>query len=211
MAEHRRSVGGKALEAALAAAAFLWSDAALADPLDRWTSEIARASARFAIPEAWIRRVIRIESGGEALLDGQPVVSRAGAMGLMQLMPGTWSDMRSKLGLGADPFDPADNVLAGTAYLRLMYDRFGYPGLFAAYNAGPARYAGFLSGTRRLPAETRSYVAAVAPVMLPQSATPRRTASGLFALKAGTGGGPGQQSSPVPLASLFVAFGGAPR
>ena len=60
-------------------------------------------------------------------------------MGLMQLMPGTWSEMRLMLGLGGDPFEPHDNIMAGTAYLRMVYDRFGYPGLFAAYNAGPGR------------------------------------------------------------------------
>jgi soluble lytic murein transglycosylase-like protein len=93
-------------------------------------------------------------------------------MGLMQLMPGTWSDMRLALGLGRDPHDPADNIAAGTFYLRLMYERFGYPGLFAAYNAGPERYSAYLSGRRGLPAETRAYVAAVAR---PKSApAPRR-------------------------------------
>jgi soluble lytic murein transglycosylase-like protein len=48
--------------------------------------------------------------------------------------------MRRLLGLGADPNDPCDNILAGTFYLRLMYEWFGYPGLFAAYNAGLGRY-----------------------------------------------------------------------
>src|SRR3546814_16843640 len=46
-----------------------------------------------------------------------------------------------------------------TFYLRLMYERFGYPGLFAAYNAGPARYAAHLRPGRTLPGETRSYLA----------------------------------------------------
>jgi hypothetical protein len=45
----------------------------------------------------------------------------------------------------ADPHAPRDNILAGTLYLRLMYDRFGYPGLFGAYNAGPGRYASYLA------------------------------------------------------------------
>ncbi|MGE5564284.1 MAG: lytic transglycosylase domain-containing protein [Bacillota bacterium] len=151
-----------ALRALVAAALLLSPAAARAEPLDQWTSEIAGASARFGIPEAWIRRVIRVESGGRALFRGRPVVSSAGAMGLMQLMPATWSDMRALLGLGADPQDPHDNILAGTAYLRRLYDRFGYPGLFAAYNAGPARYAAYLSGRAALPAETRAYVAAIA-------------------------------------------------
>jgi soluble lytic murein transglycosylase-like protein len=106
--------------------------------------------------------VIRIESNGEQLRHGRPVLSRAGAMGLMQLMPATWHDMRSALGLGPDPHDPANNILAGTLYLRLLYDRFGYPGLFGAYNAGPTRYAAYLTGAHALPSETRAYLAATA-------------------------------------------------
>jgi len=103
----------------------------------------------------------RAESGGRTLLDGRPIVSRAGAMGLMQLMPGTWADMRARLGLGRDPHAPRDNILAGTLYLRLMYDRFGYPGLFGAYDAGPARYSAYLAGRSGLPGETRAYLVAV--------------------------------------------------
>lgn len=133
---------------------------ARADPVARWQPYIAEASARFGVPADWIERVMRAESGGRTMLGGRPIVSSAGAMGLMQLMPGTWADMRSRLGLGMDPHAPRDNILAGTFYLRLMYDRFGYPGLFAAYNAGPARYAAVLEGRSRLPSETRGYLAA---------------------------------------------------
>lgn len=150
------------LKIALAVLASVSSGSALADQVDRWSVEIARASARFDVPESWIRRVIRIESNGEQLRHGRPILSRAGAMGLMQLMPATWHDMRSALGLGPDPHDPASNILAGTLYLRLMYDRFGYPGLFGAYNAGPTRYAAYLTGAHALPSETRAYLAATA-------------------------------------------------
>lgn len=124
-----------------------------------WADEVAEASHRFGLPQAWIRRVIEIESGGRLTWRGRPVRSSAGAMGLMQLMPGTWRAMRAAHGLGADPDDPGENILAGTAYLRAMYDRFGYPGLFAAYNAGPARYADHLARGTRLPAETVNYLA----------------------------------------------------
>ena len=74
-------------------------------------------------------------------------------MGLMQLMPATWAAMRAEHGLGHDPHDPRDNILAGTAYLRAMYDRFGYPGLFAAYNAGPGNVNKWIraNGDPRLP------------------------------------------------------------
>ena len=133
-----------------------------AGPPGRWAREVAEASRRFGLPEPWIRRVIAAESGGRTMIAGQPTVSSAGAMGLMQLMPGTWREMRARHGLGPNPHDPRDNILAGTAYLRAMYDRFGYPGLFAAYNAGPARYADHLATGRGLPLETRAYVARIA-------------------------------------------------
>lgn len=64
-------------------------------------------------------------------------------------------------GLGADPHDPRDNILAAVAYLRAMNDRYGYSGLFAAYNAGPGRYEAYLRGQRGLPGETRIYLAQV--------------------------------------------------
>jgi soluble lytic murein transglycosylase-like protein len=144
-----------------AAVALAVSTPAAAGPVDRWSAHIAEASDRFGVPEPWIRRVMQAESGGRTHLSGRRIVSRAGAMGLMQLMPGTWREVRARLRLGADPHDPRDNILAGTYYLRAMYDRFGYPGLFAAYNAGPARYAQHLATGRRLPQETVAYVAAV--------------------------------------------------
>lgn len=133
-----------------------------AGPVERWRPHIDEASRRFDIPVSWIERVMAAESGGRTHWNGRPVVSRAGAMGLMQLMPGTWAEMRVRLGLGPDPHAPRDNILAGALYLRLMYDRFGYPGLFGAYNAGPARYAAWVEGRGRLPAETRAYLATVA-------------------------------------------------
>lgn len=136
-----------------------------ADPLAHWRTEIARASARFAVPATWVERVIRAESGGRTMIGGQPIRSSAGAMGLMQLMPATWAAMRAAHGLGNDPHDPADNIFAGTAYLRALYDRFGYPGLFAAYNAGPGRYVEHLRSGRALPRETRAYLAAVADIV----------------------------------------------
>lgn len=126
-----------------------------------WRPLTTEAAQRFGLPVAWIERVMQAESGGRTMLQGRPIVSRAGAMGLMQLMPGTWAEMRAALGLGSDPFDPRDNILAGTAYLRRMYDRFGYPGMFAAYNAGPGRYAAYLAGRQPLPGETIAYLATV--------------------------------------------------
>ncbi|PKP92511.1 MAG: hypothetical protein CVT77_08610 [Alphaproteobacteria bacterium HGW-Alphaproteobacteria-16] len=151
------------------------------DPIPRWHAEIAEASARFGVPVVWIVRVMRAESGGRTQAGGRPIISKAGAMGLMQLMPATWAAMRAAHGLGRDPHDPRDNILAGTAYLRAMYDRFGYPGLFAAYNAGPGRYAAHLATGRALPAETRAYLAQVADTAsAPAQSVPQRPPQTLF-------------------------------
>ena len=124
---------------------------------DRWQSSIAEAAQRYDIPESWIRAVMQAESGGDP-----HAVSPKGAMGLMQIMPGTWGELRGQLGLGTDPLNPHDNVFAGAAFLRKMRDRYGYPGLFAAYNAGPARYDQHLKTGMPLPAETQHYIAALA-------------------------------------------------
>jgi len=134
-----------------------------AAPASPWASFITEAAHRFGIPDAWIKSVMHAESAGRTTLHGQPITSSAGAMGLMQVMPGTYRDMRAAYHLGADAYDPHDNILAGTAYLRAMYNRFGYPGLFAAYNAGPGRYDAYLRGEATLPAETSAYIVRLAP------------------------------------------------
>ncbi len=118
---------------------------------------IAEASKRFGIPERWIHAVLRAESAGDVR-----AASSAGAMGLMQVMPDTWAELSVRYGLGRDPYDPRDNILAGTAYLREMWDRYGdIAAMLAAYNAGPARYDEHRSKGRPLPAETRVYVASL--------------------------------------------------
>lgn len=132
------------------------------DPVARWRPYVEEASRRFGVPAEWIERVMRAESGGRTTLHDKPIVSRAGAMGLMQIMPATWAQLRARHGFGADPFDPKDNILAGAAYLAEMHAKFGYPGLFGAYNAGPSRYGEWFAGRRGLPAETRLYLARVA-------------------------------------------------
>ncbi|NHN87298.1 transglycosylase SLT domain-containing protein [Acetobacter conturbans] len=128
---------------------------------DPWGPYIAEASQRFDVPEIWIRSVIQRESGGRLYHNGDLVTSAPGAMGLMQLMPPTYDAMRDQNNLGGDPYDPHDNVLAGTAYIRQMYDIYGSPGFLAAYNAGPGRLEDFISRSRTLPRETRNYVAAI--------------------------------------------------
>ena len=130
--------------------------------LDRWEGFVSEASRRFGIPITWICDVMRAESAGRDILHGRPIVSTAGAMGLMQIMPATWAALRARYGLGDDPYDPRDNIFAGAAYLRELYDRFGYPNLFAAYNAGPGRFDISLRTGISLPGETQDYLAKIA-------------------------------------------------
>ncbi|MCG4262038.1 lytic transglycosylase domain-containing protein [Acetobacter senegalensis] len=125
-----------------------------------WDDLVRQAAERNAIPATWVRAVLQAESAGDP-----HAVSGAGAMGLMQLMPGTWKEVRRTLNLGADPFDPRDNIAAGAAYLRWLHDRYGDAGFLAAYNAGPGRYDDHLASGRSLPAETISYVEFVTRLM----------------------------------------------
>lgn len=149
---------------------------------------VTAAAQRFGVPERWIRAVIRIESSGDP-----HAISPAGAMGLMQVMPVTWAELRARHGLGPDPFDPRDNILAGAAYLRVMWDRYGTIGaMLAAYNAGPQRYNDHLASGRALPAETCAYVARLAPSLGGDPTPP--------------GAGPGTPRAPDwREAALFVA------
>lgn len=130
------------------------------EPVDRFAKFIEEASGRFAVPARSIRAVMRVESGGD-----EHAISSRGAMRLMQLMPGTWVELSVRYGLGLDPFDAHDNIIAGTAYLKDMHDRFGSAGFLAAYHAGPARYEQHLATRRPLPQETVAYVAAVTPLL----------------------------------------------
>jgi len=148
--------GGAAPVAALAQD----SPAARSAAAHPYASHVADAARRFGIPEAWIWAVMRVESGGNSR-----AVSRAGAMGLMQIMPTTWADLRARYGLGADPFNVRDNIMAGAAYLREMHDRYGNASaMLAAYNAGPGRYHDYLSRGRPLPPETVGYLAQLTAV-----------------------------------------------
>ncbi|UPJ95020.1 lytic transglycosylase domain-containing protein [Bradyrhizobium sp. 172] len=129
---------------------------AIGDPL---LDFVKQASRRFGVPERWIRTVMDVESAG-----GVRAKSSKCAMGLMQIMPDTWAELRLRYDLGNDPYDPRDNILAGTAYLRELHDRYGSPGFLAAYNAGPGRYEEHLAG-RPLPAETLAYLQKLVPVI----------------------------------------------
>jgi len=130
---------------------------------DPWGPYVREASQRFDMPESWIRALMRQESGGNLYRNGRLITSSAGAMGLMQVMPGTYAELRARHRLGPDPFDPHENIMAGVAYMREMYDMYGSPGFLAAYNAGPNRLDDYLANQRALPDETRHYVASIGP------------------------------------------------
>ncbi|WP_245286579.1 lytic transglycosylase domain-containing protein [Bradyrhizobium sp. ARR65] len=134
--------------------------AARSGAVDRFAKFIEEASRRFAVPAHWIRAVMQVESSGD-----QHAISSRGAMGLMQLMPGTWVELSVRYSLGLDPFDPRDNMMAGAAYLEEMHDRFRSAGFLAAYHAGPARYQQHLATGQPPPPETTAYVAAVTPLL----------------------------------------------
>jgi hypothetical protein len=138
-----------------------------------WASYISEASRRFDMPANWVRAVLQLESKGD-----NRALSPKGAMGLMQIMPETFSELRLRYHLGADPYEPRTNILAGTAYLREMHDRYGPAGFLAAYNAGPGRYEDYLTHGRTLPKETHDYVTALAPA-IGVPALPRDTENSL--------------------------------
>ncbi len=126
-----------------------------------YAAHVGEAAARFSLSEDLIWTVMRAESGGNPR-----ALSRAGAMGLMQIMPGTWADLTARHRLGTDPFDIRANILAGAAYLRAMLDRYrDLNAALAAYNAGPGRVDEWRAGKRALPAETIAYVARIAPAL----------------------------------------------
>jgi hypothetical protein len=134
--------------------------------ISRWEPLITQAAQRFDVPAAWLEEVMRMESGGRTMAgESVPIVSRAGAMGLMQLMPGTYADMRAQYGLGTNPFDPHDNIFAGAAYLKWLHEKYGFPAMFAAYNDGPANLEAHMNDGRSLPPETRNYVARIADTL----------------------------------------------
>ena len=121
------------------------------------------ATCRAHLPEAAVRsgldvdvimRVMRAESGGSA-----SIVSLKGAIGCMQIMPATWDYLSRRYGLGNDPYAARMNMIGGAMYLAELARRFGWPGAYAAYNAGPARYIRYAANGVPLPAETVAYAA----------------------------------------------------
>ncbi|MDE2166257.1 MAG: lytic transglycosylase domain-containing protein [Alphaproteobacteria bacterium] len=206
MAQVVRSIRGALAAAIIAACAFSGTtpaaarDIADAPSFVRWRSFIAEASHRFGIPETWIRAVMQAESSGVPR-----ATSPKGAMGLMQIMPDTWAGLCARYRLDADPYDPRANILAGTAYLRELYERYGYPNLFAAYNTGPRRFDEHLLHGRPLPTETLAYLARLDQ---PVFDTPRTTlaapGNGLFFPLHATVGTTQNSSSQPSSRRLFV-------
>ncbi|RVH62688.1 lytic transglycosylase domain-containing protein [Sinorhizobium meliloti] len=145
---------------------------AVSIPSDPYAGFVAEAAKRFAIPERWIRAVMRVESRNDP-----SAISLKGAMGLMQIMPATWTELRARHQLGEDVFEPRDNILAGAAYLAELHDLYGSPGFLAAYNAGPGRYERHLVTGNPLPQETVDYMARLVPMIDTEAASVMRIAA----------------------------------
>jgi soluble lytic murein transglycosylase-like protein len=113
-----------------------------------YDSLIRRTARLYDVPPALVKAVVKTESNFQ-----RHAVSRAGAQGLMQLMPSTASDLGVQ-----DPFSPEENIHGGTRYLRAMIDRFAgdWKHALAAYNAGPGSVD--LYGGIPPYRETREYV-----------------------------------------------------
>ena len=124
---------------------------------------------RSGIAVAVILRVMRAESGGSP-----GIVSIKGAIGCMQIMPATWAYLSPRYGLGRDPYDARMNMIGGVLYLAELARRFGWPGAYAAYNAGPTRYVRYAATGLPLPAETVAYAARLGGAAAPAvAAIPR--------------------------------------
>lgn len=139
----------------------LWPSQAWVAGAPGWGSPLVVSSAqRTGVPSALIAAVIHVESRWRS-----NAVSSAGAIGLMQLMPGTAEELR------VNPWDPAANVDGGALYLRTMLDQFRDVTLaVAAYNAGPKR----IVAEAGIPSidETRRYVASVLRALTQQHDLP---------------------------------------
>lgn len=125
-------------------------------------SIIVEAARRFAICPRLLEAVIMVESGANTFAR-----SPKGAMGLMQIMPATWTWLKPRYHLGDDPYDIHDNVMAGAGMLRDLYDQFGEAGFLAAYHAGPSRYIALMASGQPLSAQTRSYLNKLARLLNP--------------------------------------------
>ena len=137
---------------AVPAAAAVSPGAALPASVEAYRASVTSSAAQHGVDPALALAVMTAESRGNA-----SAVSPAGAIGLMQLMPGTAA------GLGVDPYDPGQNIDGGVRYLSQMSGRYGgdTTRTLAAYNWGPGRVDNWNGDMAALPAETRDYIARV--------------------------------------------------
>lgn len=124
----------------------------------KYKDEIESICNRYGVPQSLVRGVIKAESGYNELAE-----SRAGAKGLMQLMPSTAEWMAQKVGspsLAEELFEPENNIELGTAYLKYLLGKYTLRDALAAYNAGEGNLLKWQSEGREDYAfkETRDYV-----------------------------------------------------
>ena len=132
-------------------------------------THVPEAAMRSGIAVDVIQRVMHAESGGSP-----GIVSIKGAIGCMQIMPATWAYLSPRYSLGSDAYDARMNMIGGALYLAELARRFGWPGAYAAYNAGPARYIRYAANGAPLPAETVAYAARLGGAAAPAiAAIPR--------------------------------------
>ncbi len=127
----------------------------------RWETIVEEAAHQAMMAPSFVEAVLLAESAGCEYMNGAPTISPAGAMGLMQLMPGTWTRLQSQLHLGRDPFDPTDNIRAGARFLRELYDQFGLEGAVDAYHSGTGTYAEHLRSRKALSPKNLDYLSRV--------------------------------------------------
>lgn len=174
--------------------------------IKRWSGNVQGAAHRFNVPVLWINAVMRMESGGRTMLsEGQPMISDRGALGLMQVLPGTYDEMAQQYKLGPDPFRPHDNIMAGAAYLRWLKGKYGYPALFAAYNAGPQRVDDLLAHGTALPAETQAYIKGIDKIL---GGNGGRDGSSILAVALTRPDGSPVKVDPIAVLSVREAFTG---
>ena len=119
----------------------------------KYENEIISAAEKIGLPKEIAIHAAFKETGN--LKNPETARSRAGAIGVMQLMPGTAKE------LGVDPYNPEENIIGGVTYLKKLYDKYQDPHLtLMAYNAGPSRLDRALKsekGIASLPSETLAY------------------------------------------------------
>lgn len=114
----------------------------------------AGSGAAGGIPAGLPVAVAQVESGGRQYdANGNVVTSSAGAIGIMQLLPGTADEY------GVDPYDPSQNLAGGTAYLNDLYAQYGnLPDALAAYNWGPGNVSRALANGEPFPSSVQGYI-----------------------------------------------------